>query len=79
MRHLNKPALKRLKNLQTGHVYVPPQTRVERDQFIDWIGERTEIMSNLIGPLSGLVDRLSASWVSLENLPTLRRCTTSAF
>lgn len=62
MRHLNKPALKRLKNLQTGHVYVAPQTRVERDRFIDWIGERTEIMSNLIGPLSGLLDRLSASW-----------------
>ncbi len=61
MRHLNKTQFKRLKNLQAGHYY-NPQPRVERDQFINWMVERTHIMSNLVGPLAGLIDRLTASW-----------------
>ncbi|MDX8355571.1 hypothetical protein [Cognatiyoonia sp. IB215182] len=61
MRHLNKPQFKRLKNLQAGH-YFNPQPRVEEDQFIGWMVERTHIMSNLVGPLTGLMDRLTASW-----------------
>lgn len=61
MRHLNKPQLKRLQNLQAGHYY-RPQPRVESDQFIDWVEERAHIMSNLVSPLVGLVDRLTASW-----------------
>lgn len=61
MRHLNKPQFKRLKNLQAGHYYIP-QPRVESDQFIGWMVERTNIMSNLAGPLAGLIDRLTASW-----------------
>jgi hypothetical protein len=61
MRHLNKPQLKRLKNLQAGHYY-RPQPRIQRDQFLNWVVERTHIMSNLIGPLAALIDRLTASW-----------------
>ena len=61
MRHLNKPQLKRLRNLQSGHYY-SPQPRVQRDQFLGWITERTHVMSNLVGPLAGLLDRLNTSW-----------------
>lgn len=61
MRHLNKPLFKRLKNLQAGHYY-NAQPRVQRDQFLNWVQERTHIMANLIGPLVGLIDRLNASW-----------------
>lgn len=61
MRFLNKPHFKRLKNLEAGHYY-NPQARVESDQFISWMTDRTHIMSNLISPLAGLVDRLTESW-----------------
>lgn len=61
MRYLNKPQFKRLKNLQAGHYY-NPQPRVQSDQFLDWMTERTHVMSNLVSPLAGLIDRLTASW-----------------
>lgn len=61
MRHLNKPQFKRLKNLQTGHYYTP-QHRVPRDQLLNWMQDRMHVMSNLIGPLVGLMDRLTMSW-----------------
>lgn len=61
MKHLNKPLLKRLNNLQAGHYY-NPQPRVQDDQFLGWVTERTHIMSNLIGPLGPLMARLTASW-----------------
>lgn len=60
MRYLNKPQFKRLKNLESGHYY-NPQPRVQRDQFPNWMQERIHLMSNLIGPLTGLIDRLTAS------------------
>jgi hypothetical protein len=61
MRYLNKPQFKRLKNLQAGHYY-NPQPRVQRDQFLTWVQERTHNMSNLVSPLAGLIDRLTESW-----------------
>jgi hypothetical protein len=61
MRHLNKPQLKRLKNLEAGHYY-NPQLRIQRDQFLSWMVERTHVMSNLVRPLAPLIDRLTASW-----------------
>jgi hypothetical protein len=61
MRYLNKPQFKRLKNLQAGHYY-KPQPYVQRDQFVNWMQERTHVMSNLVSPLVGLFDRLTASW-----------------
>lgn len=61
MRHLNKPQFKRLKNLQAGHYY-NPQSRVPSDQFLNWLQERTHVMSNIVGPLARLIDRLNASW-----------------
>ncbi|HEX2580577.1 MAG TPA: hypothetical protein VHL08_01205 [Dongiaceae bacterium] len=60
MRYLNKRHFKRLKNLQAGHYY-SPRPRVQRDQFFNWIQECTHTMSNLMGPLVGLMDRLTAS------------------
>lgn len=61
MRHLNKPHFKRLKNLQAGHYY-NPQPRVQRDGFLNWVAERTHVMSRLVRPLAALVERLTASW-----------------
>jgi hypothetical protein len=61
IRYLNKPQLKRLKNLQAGHYY-KPQPRVRRDQFPNWMQERLHLMSSLTSPLKGLLDRLIASW-----------------
>jgi hypothetical protein len=61
MRHLNKPEFKRLKNLKAGHYYIP-QPRVHQDQFMAWISDRTHVMKNLVSPLVGLMDRLTASW-----------------
>ncbi|WP_150111222.1 hypothetical protein [Mesorhizobium opportunistum] len=61
MRHLNKPQFKRLRNLLAGHYYIP-QSRIQRDQFPNWIAERTHVMSKLISPLAALLDRLTASW-----------------
>lgn len=61
MRYLNKPHFKRLKNLQAGHYY-KFQPRVQRDQFLHWMQERTHVMSNLVRPLAGLMNRLTTSW-----------------
>lgn len=61
MRHLNKPHFKRLNNLRLRHYY-NPQPRVHPDEFIGWIQERTHVMSKLIGPITKLIDRLTASW-----------------
>lgn len=61
MRYLNKPHLKRLRSLQSGHYY-SPQPRIQQDQFLNWVQERTHIMSNLVRPLTGLLKRLTASW-----------------
>lgn len=61
MRSLNNPQFKRLKNLQAGHYFIP-QPRIPSDQFLNWLQERTHVMSNLVGPLVGLIDRLTASW-----------------
>jgi hypothetical protein len=61
LRYLNKPHFKRLKNLQTGHYY-NPQLRIERDDFLNWVVERTRVMSNLVGLLKALLDRLTVSW-----------------
>lgn len=61
MRHLNKPEFKRLRNLRSGHYY-RPHPRVRSDEFIGWVAERTHVMSNLIGPLVHLFDRLTKSF-----------------
>lgn len=61
MRHLNKPQIKRLRNLQSDQYY-NPHPRVARDQFLSWVADRTYVASRLIRPLVSLVDRLKASW-----------------
>jgi hypothetical protein len=61
MREINKPHLKRLKNLQAGHYY-KPSPRIDDDDVINWMQERTHIMSRLVEPLTGLMDRMTASW-----------------
>ena len=61
LRHLNKPEFKRLKSLQAGQYFVPlPSIRI--DEFPGWVTERVHVMSNLVGPLAKLLDRLSESW-----------------
>lgn len=62
LRYLNKPQIKRLRNLQAGYYY-HPQPRVYEDQLLNWIQERAHIMANLVGPIAGLLGRLTASWV----------------
>lgn len=61
MRYLNKPILKRLRNLQGGHYY-NPQPRVESEKFLGWVMERVHIMPKLVETLAGLIDRLNMSW-----------------
>ncbi|RVT84083.1 hypothetical protein DXV76_10305 [Rhodobacteraceae bacterium CCMM004] len=61
MRHLNKPELKRLKNLQAGHYY-SPQPLVEEEAFIGWVVEKTDAITRFLATLEGLIHRLFASW-----------------
>lgn len=61
MRHLNKPEFKRLRNLRAGH-YFRPQPHIQIEEFPRWLVERTHIMSNLLGPLGHLFDRLTGSF-----------------
>ena len=61
MQHLNKTHFKRLKNLRSGY-YFKPQKRIEDDEFISWVTERMHVMSHLVEPLAGLLERLTLSW-----------------
>lgn len=61
LRYLNRPEFKRLQNLRSGHYYRQyPQVRSA--DFLEWVTERTHVMSNLVPPLSALFDRLTASF-----------------
>jgi len=61
LKHLNKPHLKRLDDLEGGY-YFKPQLRVRHDDFLWWVQEQTHTMRNIIAPLSPLLLRLTKSW-----------------
>ncbi|WP_139254544.1 hypothetical protein [Litoreibacter albidus] len=61
LRHLNGPQFKRLKNLQSGQTY-KPLPRVQLEDFIDFIVERTHVMGSLLGPLVSILHRLTDSF-----------------
>lgn len=61
MRYLNKPVLRRLSDLRAGNYFIP-HTRILPENFIGWVVDRSHVMSNLIGALAKLIDRLTASW-----------------
>lgn len=61
LRHLNAPFFKRLRDLRAGYVFVA-QNRVSDDDVFGWLEDRIYVMGNVIPPLVGLLDRLTASW-----------------
>lgn len=60
MRHLNKPELRRLSDLRSGNYFIP-HPRIHSENFLSWVQDRSHVMSNLVGPLAKLFDRLTAS------------------
>ncbi|MBS8260288.1 hypothetical protein DYI23_08675 [Roseibium polysiphoniae] len=61
LRYLNRPQLKRLKNLQSRLSYRPlPPVKLEN--LMGFVAERTNVMTNLLGPLTSILDRLTESF-----------------
>jgi hypothetical protein len=61
MRHLNRPLFRKIEDLRDG-LYVKLQVHVDSEEIIKWIQMRLAEASNLINPISGLIDRLNESW-----------------
>jgi len=61
MRYLNRPTFRRMNDLRQGH-YTHPLESVADEDLIEWMQTRMAEMSSLIGPMEGLMERLTASW-----------------
>jgi len=60
MRHLNKPAFRRMQDLRDG-LYIKKQSHLTSDDVPEWLGNRLRESSNLTTPLNGLLNRLTES------------------
>ncbi|WP_320196595.1 hypothetical protein RMR10_005415 [Agrobacterium rosae] len=61
VRHLNRPILKRLDDLNNGY-YFRQQPKVRDSELMRWIIERAHAMSNIVSALALLLDRLTLSF-----------------
>ncbi len=61
MRYLNKPHFRRLVDLRDG-LYVAQQQHIDGQDVVTWVQAKMTEFSNLIGPISSLMERMSASW-----------------
>lgn len=61
MRHLNRKWLRRLDDLRKGY-YTRPLTPLKEDEVTQWVRVRLDEMAAMIGPLEGLLQRLTESW-----------------
>ncbi|PLK70912.1 hypothetical protein C0V73_09800 [Rhizobium sp. TH135] len=61
LRQFTTPHLRRFNDLVAGDYY-RPYPLVQSGEFIRWIQERTQVMSNLVGPLPRLFERLTEAF-----------------
>lgn len=61
MRHLNRPIFRQLDDLRKGH-YTRPLLTILDEHVLTWVQEQFDEMVALVGPLEGLINRLSVGW-----------------
>lgn len=61
MRYMNQPSFQKMRDLRDG-LYTKPQQKVNDDEVIEWIQDRLSDYQQVVGPLSGLMNRLTTSW-----------------
>ncbi|GAA0871752.1 hypothetical protein GCM10009117_08980 [Gangjinia marincola] len=61
MKHLNDPIYRRLQDLHNG-LYLREKTNISEDDALDWIGQITGEMSEILAPVNGLLAKMTASW-----------------
>ena len=62
--HLNKSKFRKLQNLN-DKLYTRPLTRIEKNNFLDWVRFKNAEIGNLIPPFEGLLQHLTLSFGEL--------------
>lgn len=61
LRYLNKPHFRRIKDLREG-LYVKRRTHISDEDVLDWIDSRLNEVSNMVDPITKLLDSLTSSF-----------------
>jgi len=61
MRYHNRYILRKIKDLRDG-LYVRPPDHISSDEVIEWVSKRLGEASNMLGPITNLVNRLNDAW-----------------
>jgi len=61
MRHLNRPHIRRLRDLRE-ELYSRPLAHIDADRVVSWVRENNSQMAAIITPLSNVLNRLNDAW-----------------